>query len=179
MVAISLTSGLLRFISNFLAIVCIFIYQSSLHALTRRSQVQVAIDARRIDAKLLIFSSAGVICCRMATAFLTHRERKLEFSIAPLMREHFCKEVFNVMADLDVPTRTVRSGDVSDPDVWQSLSVILDLIFFFACSVANICVLAAAIGCQQNGITFVVMHLGLGVFDLLRANGQIFSHRPG
>lgn len=111
-----------------------------------KSQVRVAVDARRIDQKLLIFPSIGVICCRTVAAFLSYWGRELESSLAPLVREHFHKDVFGAMVDLDVPTLAAARGRF-DCGSWNSFSVALTQIFSFVGFVGKICVLATAIGC--------------------------------
>lgn len=148
----------------------------------------MAIDERRFDKELLIFASIGRICCTMAAAFLGYWELKLQAPLDLLIKEHFDKEVFGVMVDLDVPTYDDgvvkhRLQDVTEQAqgphgpygvVWRSLSVILNLLSSATRLVTEVGLLAKVVSSQEDGITFAIAHLGQELFRLLLGPRWIF-----
>lgn len=136
--------------------------------------IQVAIEERRLDENLLIFASAGRICCTMVKVFLRYLELKLQVPLDLLTKEHFDKEVFGVTARLDVPTfddKVVKhklqdiTGDAMRfrgpyGAIWASLSVTINLFSSAARLVTELGLLAKVISSQQDGISFAIAHLG-------------------
>ena len=153
------------------------------------SQVQIVMNERRVDEKLFIFASTGRICCKVAETLFKYWEVKLEYPLGLLVKEHSEKEVFNVVVSLDVPTFNDRAVKRSLNDVsgcagsygvmWDSLSLILSLLFSVIRLVGELIVLARVISGQQDGITYAVMHLGQELFQLLVTPDWIFSNGYG
>jgi len=128
-------------------------------------------DERHVDKKLLVFASVGRLCCTIARGLLDCWEQKLQVPLDLLMKEHFDKNGFSVMADLDVPTsddrvvqgklETATSGSYSHHGIaWESLSVVLNLFSSITRLVVEFGVLAKVVGSQQDGIPFAIAHLG-------------------
>ena len=150
----------------------------------------MAIDERRVDDELLIFTSMGRLCCIIAKALLGYWEQKLQVPLDLLMREHFDKNEFGVRADLDVPTyddkvvqgrleATSRGSHGSRGIAWESLSVILGLFSSVARLVTELCVLAKVVGSQQDGISFAVVHLCQELSKFLLAPDWTLSRTTG
>jgi len=126
-------------------------------------------NQRRIDEGLLIFASVGRLSCAIARALLANWEQKLQVPLDQLMKEHFERNVFNVKADLDIPTsqdkvvqgklEAISRGYYSRFGLpWDSLSVIIDLLSAVTRLVTVLGVLAKVVGSQQDGVSFTIMH---------------------
>ena len=147
-------------------------------------------DERRLDEKLLIFTSIGRLCCAVAKAVLGYWEQKLQVPLDLLMREHFDKHVFSVRANLDVPTyddkvvqgrleATSRGSHGTRGIAWESISVILGLFSSVARLVTELGVLAKVVGSQQDGISFAAVHLGQELSKFLLAPDWTLSRSAG
>jgi hypothetical protein len=151
----------------------------------------VAVDERRLDEKLLIFASVGRIYCSIADAFLEYCEERLRVPIDLLIKEHFDKEVFSVMAHLDVPTcddkvmkarlsgATARASVDHYSIVWGSLSVILNMATSVTRLVTELGLLAKVAGGQQDGTSFAIAHLGQELIRVLLVPDWAFSNAYG
>ena len=126
-------------------------------------------DERRIDEELLVFASVGRLSCAIARALLASWEQKLQVPLDQLTREYFEGNVFNVRADLDIPTSqdkvvqgkleaTSRGHYSRHGTAWESLSVIIGLLSAVTRLVTEFGVLAKVVGSQQDGISFTVIH---------------------
>ncbi|KAF9650307.1 P-loop containing nucleoside triphosphate hydrolase protein [Thelephora ganbajun] len=142
--------------------------------------IQLAMDERRLDEKLLIFASIGRMCCAIAETFLDSWEEKLQIPLDLLIKEHFDKEIFSVSVDLDVPTYNdkivkrrldgVSAGsDGGSSIAWESISVILSLFSSVTRLVTELGVLAKVAGSQQDGVYFTTVHLGQELSRLILA----------
>ena len=155
----------------------------------------MAIDERRVDEQLLVFTSVGRLCCLVARAFLFYLEQKLRVPLDQLIGEHFEKNVFSVRAGLDVPTyqdkivqgklETTSRGPFTPPhgcsDIgWGSLSVFIDLFSAVTRLVAELFVLVKVLGSQQGGISFAIISFGRELFEfLLKPDPRAFSFTNG
>lgn len=146
-------------------------------------------NERRVDGELLIFVFAGRIFSAIAGAVLKHWEEKLQVPLDRLAKEYSDKVVFDVLADLDVPTQndkvvrgkldTVVGCSGKYGIIWGSVSVILDLSFSVIRLVAEFGVLATIIGGQRDEVALTLVHLGQEVAKLLLMPGWIFLHTCG
>ena len=156
-------------------------------------------DERRLDEKLLMFASAGRIYCAIADACLEYWEEKLRIPIDLLIQEHFDKEVFSVMARLDVPTgddkavkarlegATARASGGHYSSVWGSLLVILDMATAVTRLASELGLLVKVVGSQRDGTSFAMAHLGQELIRVFlvpdwafsSAYGSIFSNASG
>ena len=148
-------------------------------------------DERRLDEKLLIFASMGRIYCTIADAILEYWEEKLRVPLDLLIKEHFDKEAFSVMAHLDVPTcddKTVKArlqttrADTSDDHytiVWGSLSVALDLFTSVTRVVSELGLLMKVVSGQRNGISLTILHIGQELIRVLLVPDWSFSREYG
>ena len=150
----------------------------------------MAVDERRLDVELLIFTSVGRLCCVIARAIFEHLESRLQIPLDQLMREHFEKNVFSVSADLDVPTyqdkvvqgklETTSTGPYGRYGIaWESLSVIIGLLSAVTRLVAQLGVLAKVVGSQQDGISFATMHFFQELSKFLLTPNWTFSRTNG
>jgi hypothetical protein len=146
-------------------------------------------NEQRVDGRLFIFVSAGRICCAVTEVLLKHWEERLKVPLNLLMKEQSDKELFGVVADLDVSTFDDRAVKCTLDNVkgsngrhglaWVSLSVIMDLFFSAARLVTEFGVLAKVIGGQQNGTTFAIVHLGQELSKLLLVPNSMFMETGG
>ena len=139
-------------------------------------------DERRIDGKLLIFASAGRICCDLARTFLTYWAGEFALPLNLLIRERFEKEMFGAIADLDVPThddKVVRSrlNDILRGGygfVWGSLRGVLGLFYSIVHFATELGVVVKVISHQPGGVTFAIVSFGQEVFELLDTQGTLY-----
>lgn len=101
------------------------------------------------------------------------------------MKEHFEKEVFSVAANLDVPTHddkvmrgklgkfkmSATNGGVLWNLLWGLLGLFSSLIRF----ATELFVLMKVIGHQPGGITFAIIYVGQGVFELFCIQQPFYS----
>lgn len=148
-------------------------------------------DERRLDDKLLLFASMGRIYCAVADALLGYWEEELRVPLDLLIKEHFDKEVFGVMAHLDVPTgddkivkarlKGARAGTSGDhySNVWGSLSIILDLFTSATRLATELGLLVTIVGGQRDGISFTIVHLCQELIRVFLVPDTAFSRAYG
>lgn len=148
-------------------------------------------DERRLDENLLFYASMGQIYCALADALLEYWAEKLRIPLDLLIKEHFDKEAFGVMAHLDVPTgedkvvktrmeaATASTSHDYYSIVWGSLSVILDLLFSATRLVTELGLLVKVVGGQQDGISFTMVHLGQELIRVLLVPDWALSRAYG
>ena len=148
-------------------------------------------DERRLDEKLLIFASMGRVYCTIADAVLEYWEEKLRVPLDLLIKEHFDKEAFSVLAHLDIPTcddKTVKArlqtakANASDDHytiVWESLLVALDLFTSIIRVVTELGLLMKVVSGQQNGISLTISHIGQELIRVLLVPDWSLSREYG
>lgn len=127
----------------------------------------------------------------MADALLEYWEEKLRIPLDLLVKEHFDKQAFSVMAHLDLPTsedkivktqlkvaRTESSGDHYSI-VWGSLSVILNLFTSITRLVTEFGLLVKVVSDQPDGITFTIAHICQELTRILLVPDWAFSSAYG
>ena len=158
--------------------------------LSSELQVQVAMDERRLDEKLLVFASVGRFCCAIARALLEHWEQQIQAPLDLLMREHFDKNVFSVRADLDVPTYNdkVVQGKLEAASrgsfgrygiACKSLSAALGLFSSTTRLITQLAVLVKVVSIQPDGISFVIVYFGQELSISLLIPDRTFTYENG